>query len=121
MSGPVDEAPDAYLNVSCYADPVGVSLVENASSRGIAVTWDGIRVGTVRMTGEVGVYRFAPGASARCLGGRVTTAELTALAQRLSRSQVGGQDLRDPCRAKLHTDLLSGWTTSVPLRREKRS
>lgn len=40
MSGPVDEAPDAYLNVSCYADPVGVSLVENASSRGIAVTWD---------------------------------------------------------------------------------
>ena len=115
MSEPVDTAPDAYLSVSCYAEPVGVSLVENSFSRGIAVTWDGIRVGTVRMTGEVGVYRFAPGASARCLGGRVTTAELTALAERLGRFQVGGQDLRDPRRATLHTALLSALIRPLPL------
>ncbi|MDK2014690.1 hypothetical protein [Deinococcus sp. 43] len=84
--------PDAYLTEELRAPPTGVGLVTRPGLPP-ALTWNGQHVGSAQAV-QPGLYRVTPSLSARprLLGALVSTAQLTALAERFAQTTTG-QDL----------------------------
>ncbi|NTX99275.1 hypothetical protein [Deinococcus sp. JMULE3] len=84
-----DPAPDAYLTEELRAPPTGVGLVTRPGLPP-ALTWNGQHVGSAQAV-QPGLYRVTPSLSAspRLLGALVSTAQLTALAERFAQTAAG--------------------------------
>lgn len=81
--------PDATISETLRAPAEGVGLVTRPGQRYPALTWNGRHVGTAQGV-AAGHYRVSPALTgARLLGGVVSTAQLTVLAERFAAGSAG--------------------------------